>query len=126
MSHHDSSETQMQELLNSVTDALLYGRGDVDRIIDQGRVPRSRVEDLVELVYSLNMALVSQQPSDRFVKRLKQDLIGQRTGLVNRFRFLPARVQIATGLALVAGFVLLTRRRLTPAEDGAEIPVLQQ
>jgi hypothetical protein len=42
-------------------------------------------------------------------------------------RYLPPRVQIAAGIALVAGFMLFTRRRMVDdmRHDGQEVPALQ-
>jgi len=76
-------------------------------------VPRAEVESFLQLIQRLHVALVGVQPSRRFVQRLRQDLIGQsQWNLVNRVRYLPPRVQIAAGIALIAGFILLSRRRL--------------
>jgi hypothetical protein len=46
------------------------------------------------------------------VRRLHQDLIGgESSNVLVRVRKLPPRVQLAAGLALMAGFVFLSRRR---------------
>jgi hypothetical protein len=57
--------------------------------------------------------LAGVQPSRRFVRRLKQDLVTPEDyNVLTRVRRLPPRVQIAAGIALIAGFMLLSRRRL--------------
>ncbi|RMG82233.1 MAG: hypothetical protein D6712_14990 [Chloroflexi bacterium] len=108
-----SRDEHLQNLLSAVTDALIAGDEDVEAIVEQYEVPRQDVDNLVRLVRRLHVTLVGQEPSKRFVRRLKQDLMGTPGwGVVTRVRRLPARVQIAAAIALVAGFMLLTRRRL--------------
>ena len=52
------------------------------------------------------------EPSQRFVQRLHQDLIStEGVNVLVRVRRLPPRVQLAAGIALVAGFIVLSRRR---------------
>lgn len=123
MSH--SEESKLQNLLSAVTDALLAEKGDIDQIIAQYGVERGSVDGLVNIIRRLHLTLVGQQPSDRFVQRLRQDLLGDNSGVFSRLRFLPARVQIAAGFTLVAGFMLFTRRRIIDdAKKSAEMPAL--
>jgi hypothetical protein len=125
-----TNHNELENLLSAVTDALLADeRANLDQIVNRYAVPRHEVEGLVGLVRKLHVTLVGVQPSRRFVARLRNDLVGaRRTNIVNRVRYLPPRVQIAAGIALVAGFMLLTRRRLIDdaRQDAQEIPVLQQ
>lgn len=125
-----TNHNELENLLSAVTDALLADeRANLDQIVNRYAVPRHEVEGLVGLVRKLHVTLVGVQPSHRFVARLRNDLVGaRRTNIVNRVRYLPPRVQIAAGIALVAGFMLLTRRRLIDdaRRDAQEIPVLQQ
>ncbi|MBZ0296129.1 MAG: hypothetical protein K8L99_26460 [Anaerolineae bacterium] len=111
--------SELQNLLSAVTDAILAEEADLDNILAQYQVPREQVTGFVALIKNLHQALVGVQPSKRFVRRLKQDLIA--TGNVNvlvRVRSLPPRVQIAAGIALVAGFMIISRRRLmTDAQE---------
>ena len=119
--------SELENLLSAVTDALLAEQGDLDSVISQYNVPRSNVDLFVKVIRRLHMTLVGVQPSRRFVRRLKADLMGlPHYGVVSRVRFLPARVQIAAGLAVVAGFMLLTRRRImADAREAQEVPALQ-
>ena len=129
MDRSENNEVQMQNLLAAVTDAMLAEEdADIDAIIARYNVPRGRVEDMLKVIRRLHVVLVGQQPSEKFARRLKQDLFGQDPTMVNRLRYLPARVQIAAGVTVVAGFMLIARRRLIgdAAEDSAEIPALQQ
>jgi len=125
-----TNHNDLENLLSAVTDALLADeRADLAPIVNRYAVPRHEVEGLVGLVRKLHVTLVGAQPSRRFVARLRNDLVGtQRTNIVNRVRYLPPRVQIAAGIALVAGFMLLSRRRLMDdaRQESQEIPVLQQ
>ncbi len=125
-----TNHNELENLLSAVTDALLADeRANLDTIVNRYAVPRHEVEGLVGIVRKLHVTLVGVQPSRRFVNRLRNDLVGaKRTNIVSRVRYLPPRVQIAAGIALVAGFMLLTRRRLIDdaRHDSQEIPVLQQ
>lgn len=125
-----TNHNELENLLSAVTDALLADeRTNLDQIVSRYAVPKKEVEGLVGIVRKLHITLVGAQPSRRFVNRLRNDLIGQHRGnIVNRVRYLPPRVQIAAGIALVAGFLLLNRRRLIDdaQRDAQEIPVLQQ
>ena len=109
----------MENLLALLTEAILAEEGDIDHIINQYDVSRADVEGFVRIVRRLSTVLVGVRPSKRFVHRLKQDLMGEaHWNVVSRIRYLPPRVQIAAGIALIAGFMLLSRRRLaTVARD---------
>jgi hypothetical protein len=119
--------SELENLLSAVTDALLAEQGDLDAVISQYNVPRTNVDLFVKVIRRLHMTLVGVQPSRRFVRRLKADLMGlPHYSVVSRVRFLPARVQIAAGLAVIAGFMLLTRRRLmVDVQEAQEAPALQ-
>lgn len=124
-----TSDLELQSLLSAVTDALLADeQADLDGIIRQYDVRRTEVDSLVWLIRRLHVTLVGAQPSRRFVRRLKHDLVGtERSSVVARIRYLPPRVQIAAGVALVAGFMLLTYRRVVDESrrEKQEVPALQ-
>jgi hypothetical protein len=124
-----ATELQLQDLLSAVTDAMLAEEhADIETVIGRYAVPRAEVEGLIGIIRRLHITLVGAQPSQRFVQRLQHDLIGShRAGVVARIRHLPPRVQIAAGVALVAGFMLLTRRRMMEEarREKQEVPVLQ-
>lgn len=109
-----ANDLELQNLLSAVTDALLHeSGGDIDTIIGHYSVPRAEVEGFVGIIRRLHMTLVGAQPSRRFVRRLRQDLVGTEDAtVVARIRHLPPRVQLAAGIALVAGFMLFSRRRM--------------
>lgn len=127
MSQTDASNLLIENLLSAVTDVLLQGDDDLETIIAQYNVPRASVDPLVKLIRRLHYTLVGVTPSQRFVKRLKQDLIGTSGAtMLSRVRYLPARVQIAAGVAVIAGFMLITRRRLiAEAGESQEAHALQ-
>jgi len=121
-------DANMDDLLSALTDALLAGDDDVNAIANQYNVPRSNVNTFLGLIRRLHLSLTGVQPSQKFVATLKQDLLnGEKRGLVSRVRYLPARVQIAAGVVAVAGFMLLSRRRLLDlAANKKEIVAPQQ
>lgn len=125
-----ATELQLQDLLSAVTDALLSDENaDLDTLVAQYAVPRADVENFLGVIRRLHILLVGAQPSRRFVRRLKHDLIGEANhNVVARIRYLPARVQIAAGVALVAGFMLLTRRRMLEEvkNEKKKVPVILQ
>jgi hypothetical protein len=113
MSHSGQSDVHIQDLLSAITDALLTEETNLDLIVERYNVPRAQVEGAVILIRRLHQALVGVQPSRRYVRSLKQDLVGTPdNNLINRVRYLPPRVQIAAGVALLAGFMIFTRRRM--------------
>ncbi len=109
-----ANDLELQNLLSAVTDALLADKkGDIDGIIGRYSVPRADVDSLIGIIQRLHVMLVGAQPSRRFVRRLKTDLIGMpERNVVARIRYLPPRVQIAAFVAIIAGFMFITRRRL--------------
>lgn len=112
MSQSNLSDVQIQNLLTDLTSALLDEDGDLDALLAQYHVDDHDVQSLVELIGELNNTILPVEPSARFVRRLHQELIGMETGnVLVRVRRLPPRVQLAAGIALVAGFVILSRRR---------------
>ena len=124
-----ANDLELQNLLSAVTDAMLADKnGDIEHIVGRYAVPRQEVDSLVGIIRRLHMTLVGAQPSRRFVHRLKTDLLGTpERNVVTRIRHLPPRVQIAAGIALVAGFMLLSRRRMLEdvRHEQQEAPVLQ-
>ena len=128
-----SSNSELDDLLAALTDALLTD-GEIDQLADgllaNTNAPRREVEGLVHVLQRLHGALLVVQPSQRFTRRLKQDLLGApEENVVTRFRQLPTRVQIATGIALLAGFLFVRSRRTGEDEalrDTKEVTALLQ
>lgn len=118
----------IQDLLAAVTDAMLSEKGDVEAVIGQYAVPRADVDQFIQLINRLHLTLVGVQPSPRFVRRLRQELVGSDgRSVLTRVRHLPVRVQVAAGIALVAGFMIFSRRRLISdaAQEAQEAPAVQ-
>ncbi|MCK6580122.1 MAG: hypothetical protein L6Q98_18685 [Anaerolineae bacterium] len=123
MTPGSKSESHLHDLLSAVTDAIVSDDRDLDRIVSRYALSRGEIEGFLRLIQGLHVTLVGVQPSRRFAQRLKTDLLGaHQGGVIQRVRYLPPRVQIAAGVALLAGFMLLSRRRLRLA-DGNEISV---
>lgn len=122
-----SSEVQFQNLLSDLTDAILADDGSHRAIAAQFDVSRAEIDGLVKLIHGLHRALVGVRPSRRFANHLKEDLMGpNRWGIVSRVRHLPPRVQIVALVTLIAGFMLLSRRRMMgdAVREIEEAPVL--
>ena len=122
------SDVQIQNLLTSITDALLTGQTDMDQLEELQRDSSNDIKSLLHIIDQLEHVFISVQPSPHFVKRLRADLTGMdNSNMLIRVRRLPPRVQIAAGLALVAGFVILSRRRTNsdPVQEVQEAAIAQ-
>ncbi len=122
-------DLEMQELLTAVTEALLRDEAaDIQTLSGRYAVAADESAGYLLLIQRLKRNLTAPAPSKRFTRRLKHELVGvEPTDLVSRVRYLPPRVQIAAGIALMATFMLLLRRRLTfGARRDDEVPALQQ
>lgn len=109
----DERPEAMDDLLSALTDAIIADDTAIDGIVSRYGVPRGDVEPFIHLVRRLHLVLVGVRPSRRFVRRLQAELLGQqRIGVIGRIRYLPPRVQIAAMVAVVAGFMLISRRRI--------------
>ena len=119
--------SELQNLLAAVTEAIIADEQDLDTIVKRYAVPRADVEGLIDMIRRLHIALVGVRPSRRFAQRLRQELMGQQQrNVINRLRYLPPRVQIAAGIALIAGFMLISRRRFAgEGEEAQEAPALR-
>ncbi len=116
--------SNLQNLLAAVTEAIINDDQDLDMIVNRYDVPRADVEGLLKVIQRLHIVLVGVRPSRRFAQRLRQDLMGQQWNVISRLRYLPPRVQIAAGIALIAGFMLISRRRFA-GDDLQESPVIR-
>ena len=102
-----SSSDYWENLLDEVTDALLNGNTDIDSILTK---EDEKAAPFMALIDGLQNALFVREPSDTFVKSLKRELVGKDSSVLDQF--VPAQVQIAAGMAVVAGFALIARRRI--------------
>ncbi len=118
------SEVEIQNLLDSMTNALLGGQDDHAAHLSR---KDANLTGFMSLILMLQTALKPQQPSDRFMRQLKRDLVGEPSGVLSKLNMLPARVRIATGLAAgIAGIMWISRRNVRSNEDdGADLSVLQ-
>ncbi len=98
----------MDDLVNALTDAVLRGERDMNRIARRYDVPQAEIDQFVPLIRSLKAVHTSERPSPKYLRRLKRNLQGApEYTLIERVRYLPPRVQIAAGLAVGATFGLL-------------------
>ena len=112
MSDQNLSDVQLQNMLSAITDSLLAGEGDIQSLTGKHAAHSEELQNMASLIDQLNRVFVPVAPSQRFVQRLHQDLIStEGANVLVRVRRLPPRVQLAAGLALVAGFIVLSRRR---------------
>lgn len=109
-----NASTPVEDMLSAMTDAVLRGERDVNRIARRYDVPQAEADQLIPMICALHDAHRSQRPSPHFTRKLKRDLMGApEYTLVERVRYLPPRVQIAAGLAVGTAFGVLILGRLT-------------
>lgn len=124
------SDVKMQDFLAALTDALMAeeqaGEPDLERLMARYDVPPQDATALAlaKLSKRLRLAFAPVQPSARFSRKLKDDLMGvPQTDLVGRWRRLPARVQVAAAFfTLMGGFVLFLRARLSLTPTSTSSP----
>lgn len=122
-----SDDQNFDDLLDAMTQAMLTEQGDVETILEHYPAKSSQAKGLMPLIRNMCNVLSTQDPSEQFMHDLKRDLMGQSNGVGARLRGLPARVQLAAGGAVVAGFMFISWRRFLPtAQDAQDVPVLQQ
>ncbi len=119
-------QSNLEHLLAAMTDAILEEDANLDQLVSRYAIPRAEIEGFIRLIRRLHLTLVGVHPSRRFAYRLRQELLDQpEWNVINRVRFLPPRVQIAAGVALLAGFMLISRRRLlSELTDGSAVEEL--
>lgn len=126
-SHLQPPDHNLENLLSAVTEAMLGEESDFDQIVARYGVDKTDVRSYIRIIRRLHVALVGVRPSQRFVSALRMDLMGEANHrMLSRLRHLPPRVQVAAGIALVAGFMLLSRRRFTGggSPESREVPVI--
>lgn len=122
------SDVNMQDYLAALTDALMVDEpsdAELEALMTRYDVPRRDAQALAlaKLVKRLRGALQPVQPSVRFSRKLKDELMGvPQTDLVGRWRRLPARVQMAALFTLMGGFALFLRARLTLGTSTSPTP----
>jgi len=110
-------DTQLEKLYTALTDAISNEASDeeINALIEAHQVPHNKdVDRMVALILRLHATLLGVQPSPRFVRELRRDLLAAyQDGLVHRIRRLPARVQLAALLVMIGGFAMIFTRRRT-------------
>ena len=123
MNYSNTNDARIPDLLDVLTEAILGGQDDLDQIIEKYDIPLAKIEGLVDLIHGLRHMLVRHEPSKKFARELKRDLLGSE-------RRLPGRAQIAAGVAAAAagaGVVLFARHRWgDDSTQNAWVPALQR
>lgn len=102
------NSAQMDDFLAAVTDAVLHGERNTERIAQRYGVPEADANQIVPLIRHLKDAHRSERSSPQFRRKLYRDLMGApEYTLVERVRYLPPRVQLAAGAAVSITAVLL-------------------
>jgi len=129
MSHTELSEVELQNLLDAITQRVVCDQEAVEGILRHYEANHEKLAPYARLIAHLHEVLVPQQPTSTFTHDLKRELIGQQQRSLFNWGGFPIRAQIAAVAAIVAGFILLLRRR-SGAEiempDSLDIPALQQ
>jgi hypothetical protein len=120
---------ELENLLTALTDSALTDPSPrrLEAVARQYVVPQADADVFIRLITRLRGTMQGAKPSVRFVQRLKVDLAGddRPRDLIYRARHLPAHVQLAAGVAVVLGFVLLRRRQDDLRRNRAETVTVQ-
>jgi type VI protein secretion system component VasF len=127
MSHTELTETQIQNLLEAITNTVIAGQNEFEPIIRRYGVEMDDISEYAQVIRSVHTTLSSSHPDEDFIRELKADLVGspQQAGL-SRF---PMRARMAATLAaLLAAILFLLRYRHSDDDlhETLEVPALQQ
>ena len=114
-----SADIQTRDWLDAITERLQSGEA-VEPLPAQAEADQGELDEVLEIMQSLQASLQPLSPSQDFADGLRAELIAGPGSVVKGLRKLPARVSIAAILALFAGCVLFMLRRLFGSE-AAEI-----
>jgi hypothetical protein len=110
-----NTDNTMQSFLDDYTQAVLTGQAHAqDTLIEYDALTYddatyNDARDLMMLVESLQGTLTPVTPNPQFKMRLQHELMQKRPNVILRWRFLPARVQMAAAGVVIGGFLLLLR-----------------
>ncbi len=104
------SELAVQNLLSALTDSIHNGEPTYSHLYAQYGIQQPEYSAYERIIQRLSTTLVPVKPQRRYVGRLKRDLMGMEMNVITRIRFLPARVQIAAIIAVIAGALILLRK----------------
>lgn len=120
MTFHLNPNTS-DDLFDALTNAIITGENP-DAVLYRYAIPLSEAAVWIGLIRRLNRVLVAVHPRRSYTARVRQELMGQPITMIDRVRYLPPRVQIAAGIAIAAGFVLLARRRFSLSDIDELLP----
>ncbi len=102
-------DTDLETILTDVTDAVILG-SSLSSIFSAQSL--REIAQFLPIIRLLSTSYTAVRPSKRYTARLRHDLMGQEYTVVERVRYLPARVQIvAAAVAIAAGCLVLLRGR---------------
>ena len=112
MNLDNTQNNWLEDLLAAQADALI-----TDEAFESGSLSReqaAQANELLDLAFRVNDSLQPVMPSEAFMARLKDELIGEaQPTLIVRWRKLPPQYQLAAklgGLTITAGIMLLAAR----------------
>ncbi len=114
------SDSQAQDMLEAITAGIQAG-DEIETVSKGSGASAAGMQGYAEIIQALQSILTPLEPRPEFARQLHADLLDQQQGVVERMRQLPARLQIAAILALIAGCLLFLTRRLFGSESAAEI-----
>lgn len=104
--------TDLETLLASITDAVLRGQRLQQRF-SEGELRQASA--FLPTLRALNASYRPVRADRRYAARLRHDLMDQPYSVVDRVRYLPARVQLAAASVAVLGAMLVLIQRSRPA-----------
>lgn len=112
-------ELRSEDILMAHADALASG-ADPNQLFDQyDDLLLGQIGGLLTLAERISRLLIQVSPSEQFVNQLRHELIEAsspgRRSLWGRIRSLPPRTQIAAGIGVTAGVVLIASRSMPNA-----------
>lgn len=122
MSTYNPDDTRIQDLFDSITNAILTGQDDlVGELLDAANLPPGALDGISSLIYALTHTLAPQKPDERYLRGLRRDLIGTSPSVFDRVLGVPGRVRLATAFAAgLATLMWVARRRDTDSTEVRE------
>lgn len=115
----------MQNLLEAMTQQMTCDQESIDVVLRRYEGHRDNIAPYAQLIHQLHEVLIPQQPTTAFTRELKRELMGKQSSTFSLSGF-PIRAQIAAVAAIIAGFLLLLRRRSAEElPESLDTPALQ-
>ena len=102
-----STDTNVQDLVSSLTDVVIKGDASLDRFIGRNDLKDEDIAEWLPIIQSLHSTLYEVQPRPVFRRQLRNELLKRPIGVRVHLQPLPTRVQAAAVLTIIGGFVLI-------------------